>query len=200
MLSLLKAPARAGTLVVMEKDYQSPDEVFDVYDEDGNRVGRATRREVHADPSLIHRAVHVLVFRSDGRLLMQKRSMQKDVAPGKWDSSVGGHVDAGEGRLEAALRETKEELGLEGLALQYMYDYKYRSGRESEDLRTYGLIHDGPVTPNPLEIESVADWDPGEIENKLGSGVFTRNFEQEWRHYKEWLAKGGRLGLSGDEE
>ena len=87
------------------------DEFFDVVDGRDTVVGRAARREVHAR-GLLHRAVHILVFDGAGRVFLQKRSMKKDIAPGLWDSSCSGHVDAGENYDAAAVRELAEELGL----------------------------------------------------------------------------------------
>lgn len=165
---------------------QSPEEIFDVVDESGRVVGRATRAEVHRDPGLIHRAVHILVFRTDGRLLLQLRAPGKDVDPGKWDSSVGGHVDAGEDFDAAARRELAEELGLTGQALAPLYDWTYRSARETEVIRSYRLVWDGPVRPHPVEISAVRDWTRDEIEAELDRGRFTKNFEQEWKAFREW--------------
>ena len=76
-----------------------------------------------ADPSLLHKVVHVLVFNDAGNLLLQKRSMNKDVAPGKWDTSVGGHVSPGEDLKTAALREMKEELGVIPEDIEPLYSY-----------------------------------------------------------------------------
>lgn len=87
------------------------DEIFDVCDEDDNVVRQATRGEVHAN-DWIHRAVHIWVFRSDGSLLLHRRSATKDTCPLKITSSASGHVDAGETYHECAVRELQEELGL----------------------------------------------------------------------------------------
>jgi isopentenyldiphosphate isomerase/predicted RNase H-like HicB family nuclease len=164
-------------------------ELYDIYDESGKRVGRATRKHVHSDPQLIHRAVHILVFRSSGNLVMQKRVKTKDVAPGKWDTSVGGHVDAGEDYETAALREMKEELGISGVPLEHLYDFKYRSPRESEDVRTYRIIYDGELFPEWFEIEQVREWTLAEIDAAIPEGTFTRNFEQDWGEYRAWLGR-----------
>ena len=60
-----------------------------------------------------HRAVHVWIVTPDGRLLVQRRSVRKENHGGLWDVSAAGHVSAGEGVIETAIRETQEELGLE---------------------------------------------------------------------------------------
>lgn len=86
------------------------DEIFDVVDEEDRVVDRRLRRDVHR-LGLRHRAVHVLVFNAAGEVFLQKRSMTKDSAPGQWDSSASGHVDAGEHYDACAVRELWEELG-----------------------------------------------------------------------------------------
>jgi isopentenyldiphosphate isomerase len=75
-------------------------------------IGKERRGMVHAK-GLLHRAVHVLVFRADGRLYLQRRSLFKDTSAGKWDSSCSGHVDPGESYEQSALRELREEIGLD---------------------------------------------------------------------------------------
>ena len=79
-----------------------PQEICDIYNEAGEPIGRATRGEAHQNPSLVHRAVHVLVFNRGGQLLLQKRVQAKDIEPGKWDTSVGGHLDPGEDWITTA--------------------------------------------------------------------------------------------------
>lgn len=88
-----------------------PADMVDVVDGQDRVIGAATREEAHAG-FLRHRFVQVMVVGSDGRFLLQRRSMRKAKGPGLFDASVGGHVDAGEGYREAAVREAGEELGL----------------------------------------------------------------------------------------
>ncbi|MBK1884326.1 ribosomal RNA small subunit methyltransferase A [Luteolibacter pohnpeiensis] len=90
---------------------QKAGEIFDVVDENDQVTGQSTRAEVHAQKRL-HRAVHVFVFNKRGDLLLQQRSVLKDVHPGKWDSSVSGHLDSGESYEAAAVRELEEEMGI----------------------------------------------------------------------------------------
>ena len=87
------------------------EEIFDVVNERDEVIGQAPRPEVHAR-GLWHRAVHVLVFNAQGEVFLQKRSMKKDIAAGKWDSSSSGHLDTGEDYDACAVREAREEIGL----------------------------------------------------------------------------------------
>jgi len=87
------------------------EEIFDVVNERDEVIGKAPRKEVHAR-GLWHRAVHVLVFNARGEVFLQKRSLKKDIAAGKWDSSASGHLDSGEDYDACAVREVREEIGL----------------------------------------------------------------------------------------
>jgi isopentenyl-diphosphate Delta-isomerase len=73
---------------------------------------RKPKQHAHRDGDW-HRAVHVWIVTPDGRLLVQRRSVRKENHGGLWDVSAAGHVSAGEGVIETAIRETQEELGLE---------------------------------------------------------------------------------------
>lgn len=157
-----------------------PEEFFVIVDEDDRAVGRASRRECHGNPALVHRTAHVVVRSSDGRILLQKRNRNKDIQPGKWDTAVGGHVHAGESYEEAARREMAEEIGLAGpLPLQHLFDTRIRNAVESENVRVFGLTHDGPFVPQAGEIEALRFWTAAEVDEALGTGCFTPNLEAE---------------------
>ena len=182
----------------------SSGEFFDIVDAQDRVIGRAPRAVCHGDPSLIHRVAHVLVLNREDRLLLQKRSPHKDIQPGRWDTSVGGHLDPGESYLEAAYREMREELGIAGIPLTYLYSSKIRNEIESENVATYLARCDGPMTFAREEIDEIRFWDAAEIEAALGSGTFTPNFEEEWALWRRWnrlypAAARGRLGFcAGD--
>ena len=162
-----------------EEPFSSSDELLEIVDENGAVLGTARRSELHGNPSLIHRVIHVLVFDKKGRLLLQKRSMNKDVAPGKWDTSVGGHVNPAEDILIAAKREMKEELGVEKCALEYLYSYLFSNHVESELVSTFFCIYNGKFSFNKEEIEEITFWDIGKIKSNLGKRVFSGHFEKE---------------------
>ena len=88
------------------------EEIFDVVNDRDEVIGQKPRSEIHR-LKLNHRAVHVLVFNSRGEIFLQKRSMKKDCFPGAWDSSASGHLDSGESYDACAVRELREEIGLE---------------------------------------------------------------------------------------
>ena len=134
------------------------EEFFDVVNCDDQVVGRALRREVHAQ-GLWHRAVHVLVFDGAGRTFLQKRSMSKDMSPGCWDAACSGHVDSGEDYDEAARRELGEEFGLfvgEGV-LQRWFRVEACAQTGWEFLWVYRINHLGPFVLHPGEIER-GEW------------------------------------------
>lgn len=163
------------------------DEWFEIVTEAGEVIGCARRRACHGNPALLHRVVHVLVVNARGEVYLQKRARTKDVQPGKWDTSVGGHVNLGEDVDTAARRELAEELGVEGVLLKRLYAYVWESPIERELVTTYESQYDGACVVDPHEIDEGRWWRREEIEHALGSGVFTPNFEHEWGRY-------GRMG------
>lgn len=143
---------------------QNLDELFDVVDERDAVVGQAARRVVHAN-SWRHRAIHVLVFDARGRVFLHKRSMQKDLFPGRWDSSCAGHVGAGEDYDPTAVRELAEELGIEVTPpLERLFKLEAQPMTGWEFVWVYRLRHDGPFVLAPDEIEC-GDWfEPTEVD------------------------------------
>jgi len=158
-----------------------PTEYFPIINEDGVVIGRATRKECHSGTFLLHPVIHLHVFNSQGELYLQKRAMDKDIQPGKWDTSVGGHVDYGEEIEEALRREVREELAIKDFKPTFLNRYKFVSEREAEMVHSYYTIYDGDILADPTEISEGKFWDIKEIENQLGKNVFTPNFENEFR-------------------
>ena len=91
------------------------EEFFDIVDKNGIPTGETvSRSQAHTD-GVRHRTAHIWVVRNkDGKaeVLMQKRALNKDSFPGKYDTSSAGHIQAGDEPLESAIRELSEELGI----------------------------------------------------------------------------------------
>ena len=86
--------------------------LINVLDENGIPTGELkTKKEIH-ELGLWHNAAHVWIYNSNGEILMQLRAKDKDIYPGFWDISVAGHTDSGETPIQSAVREMKEEIGL----------------------------------------------------------------------------------------
>ncbi len=156
------------------------DEILIRVTEDDEILGPIPRSHVHGHPEYIHRSVHIMVLHPDGKLLLQKRSMIKDTQPGKWDTSVGGHVGFGQSYLEAAQREGEEELGFLFQDLRFLYSTKIRDSVESENIQTFLAINAGPFIHHPDEIDEIRFWSKAEILEGLGKEIFTTNFEEEF--------------------
>ncbi len=163
------------------------EEQIEIVDKEGNTLGVVSRAEAHGNPSLLHRVVHVIVVNKDGDLLLQKRSQNKDVAPGLWDTSVGGHIEAGESIESAVYREMSEELGIEGCNNSFLYSYIHSNDYESELVYTFRCLNEGPFRFNDAEIDEVRFWKLTEIKGALNKGLLSDNFESEFCRYLEHL-------------
>ncbi|MCI0745840.1 MAG: NUDIX domain-containing protein [Verrucomicrobia subdivision 3 bacterium] len=133
------------------------EEIFDVCNEHDEVIGRAPRSEVH-QRRLKHRAVHILVFNSRGEVFLQKRSRLKDCFPGAWDSSASGHLDAGEEYDACAVRELREELGVQATEpLRRLFKLAACPDTGHEHVWVYVCRCEGPFCLHPEEIER-GDW------------------------------------------
>lgn len=157
------------------------EEIFPLVDEKGQVVGRATRKECHSGTMLLHPVVHLHIFDSSGRLYLQRRSIHKEIQPGKWDTAVGGHVDYGESIDEALLREVREELGITDFEPIHNFTYLYQSPIERELVYSYRTIYEGDIKIDPVEIDEGRYWPVEEILSQMGKGIFTPNFEDEFQ-------------------
>ncbi|MFH1760359.1 MAG: NUDIX domain-containing protein [bacterium] len=161
------------------------EEWSDIVDQKGNVISKAPRSMCHSNPSLLHPVVHLQVFNEQGELYLQKRSVSKDIQPGKWDTAVGGHIKSGEDIESALLREICEELGAAKVPHEPLFKYIMQNARESEFVYAFRAFSQGPFTHPLDEIECGRFWRIKEIESNLGKNIFTPNFEQEFNLLKK---------------
>ncbi len=138
-------------------------EYFDVLNENGNKTGKTKlRNEVHRDGDW-HAAAHIWIINSKKELLIQKRSPKKDTHPNYWDISAAGHISAGDEPVPSAIREIKEELGLDikpaELEQIYIYKQKYsENGINNNQLNyVYLLKKDVDITKAILQETEVSE-------------------------------------------
>lgn len=156
------------------------EEMFPIVDEQGNIVDAATRAECHSGSKLLHPVVHLHVFNKAGDIYLQKRPEWKDIQPGRWDTAVGGHIDLGENVDQALHREVDEELGITFEEADALPSYVFESERERELVYPFRLVYEGEIQPS-AETDGGRFWSREELSAQMGMGVFTPNFESEYK-------------------
>lgn len=155
-------------------------EWFPVVESNGLVVGRATRNYCHSGAKPLHPVVHIHIIDRFSRIYLQKRSMRKDIQPGKWDTAVGGHVSYGEGILEAVYREAFEELRFTDFNPIHLETYQFESEIECEQVNVFAAVGSYELHPDLDEVDEGRWWELADIDANLGKGVFTPNFESEF--------------------
>ena len=109
--------------------------------------------------------------------------MTKDIYPGYYDPATGGVVLAGEDWNESARRELAEEMGIRDVSLTIHGDFAW----EDEKSRVWGRIFscrwDGPIIPQPEEVESVHRMSVDEVLNPRTGLQFTPDGLYALRRY-----------------
>jgi len=162
-------------------------ELLDVVDENDRIVAVKTRGEIH-ERGLMHRAVHILLFNSRGQVFLQKRSLQKDEQPGKWDTSAAGHVDSGEAYLDCALREIHEELGIVASApLEELFKLPASGQTGLEHCMVYRHCYDGPLELHPEEIDDGRWLEPAEMDRRVADedASLTLAVRLIWKRFRD---------------
>lgn len=163
------------------RPYSKGEEMFPVIEPNGLVVGMASRAYCHSGAKVLHPVVHLHILDRYSGLWLQKRSMSKDIQPGKWDTAVGGHVDYGENLVEALFRESGEELGMKDFNPSYICSYIFESEVEKELVNVFAAIGTYDLKPDRNEIDEIRCWSIEEIDASMGKGIFTPNFEGEFK-------------------
>lgn len=162
-------------------------EWFPVVDPNGIVIGRSTREYCHSGAKPLHPVIHIHIIDRYGRIYLQKRSLRKDIQPGKWDTAVGGHVSYGESLLESVYREASEELGLSAFNPQLLTSYVFESEIERELVNVYAVVGSYDLHPDMDEVDEGRWWNFSDVDANIGKGVFTPNFESEYTSLKDSL-------------
>ena len=106
-------------------------EYIDIYDDLGQKSGEREAKDEAHRKALIHRGVCVWIMNSKREILLQTRSSHV-MFPDMLDISFSGHIRTGETALEAAMREGREELGIDidTSKLQYLFSCREYGGMD----------------------------------------------------------------------
>lgn len=108
-------------------------ELLNIVDEEDKIIGTETRETIH-QAGLLHREIHVYFITPNRELIFQHRAKDKDTYPDLLDATVGGHVEIGDSYQQTAIKETKEETGVDIDPKDLIFIKKIR--KTSEDLVT----------------------------------------------------------------
>lgn len=184
MVELVYPPERAAVI----GHNGGASEMLPIVEPNGVVVAQAARSICHySGQKLLHPVVHLHVVDRMGRIYLQKRSGSKRRFPHLWDTSVGGHVSYGEFISEALYREASEEIGLRDFNPVFICSYVYECERERELVNVYAAVGNFELKPDGVELEDGRFWTDEEIEENSGKGIFTPNFESEYRDIKDKL-------------
>lgn len=163
----------------------SNEEWVPLVNEKGEITGKAPRSQVHNGSKLLHPVVHLHVLNRNKAILLQKRPMSKQIQPGKWDTAVGGHITFGETLEQALKKEAFEELSLQNFNARLQKVYRWESEIEAELVYLFTTFDYKNYRIRSNEVEEAKFYTKKQIENNLGKGVFTPNFEHEFNLLKE---------------
>lgn len=138
-------------------------------DKEDNKRGTEGKLKAHEENEL-HRAFSVVVFNSDGELLLQKRAQEKYHSGGLWSNTCCSHPTPGESLKESAEKRLQEEMGFK-TELSEVYSFYYQ--KDFEGLSEHEIDHvfvgsfNGDPDPDPSEAE---DWrwiDPEKLKEEI---------------------------------
>lgn len=127
-------------------------ELVQLYDDQGNPSDTSTIQEA-IDKNLRRGVARIFVMDIQGRVCIQKRSETMEIAPGLYDQSAGGHIDAGEDPKTAALRELGEELDIHPDRLVFIGDYPFEEPAEHGTRYSYDFLFFTRVRDNAFHMQ-----------------------------------------------
>ena len=128
-------------------------ELWDIYDKDRNKTGRTMKRGEPMKDGEYHLVVHICIFSSDGKMLIQQSQPFKDGWSNLWDITVGGSSVAGDTSIDAAVREVREEVGIQLSPAELRKTMTIDFGHGFDDF--YTVTKDVDISSLKLQYEEV---------------------------------------------
>jgi isopentenyldiphosphate isomerase len=132
--------------------------MLEVIDENDNVIGLENRTKVHKE-GLLHREIHVWFITPKEEIVFQHRAKDKDTYPDKLDATVGGHVEPNDSYEYTAIKECKEETGIDIDPSKLLFLTKMRKKSFDEVTKLinntirsqYAYLYEGPISDLQVE-------------------------------------------------
>jgi isopentenyldiphosphate isomerase len=151
---------------------------------DDSLIGSIERSKAHLD-QILHRSGMIFLFRSDGKILLQRRSLSSTF-PGCWDSSSSFRVTFGETYEQAARRELKEETAISARPT-YLGKFTYYVPPENEIMAVFYCKSDNPIRTDPAESSEASFHTRDEVNVIAASEAAAPWLRTGWEMLKELI-------------
>jgi isopentenyldiphosphate isomerase len=172
------------------------EELLEIVDEHNKLLGlQKARSIVHGELIDWHRVTVIWIVNDRSEILCQRRSVEKDADPGKWQSFFGGHVTAGQSYESNAVEELREELGLRVERKDLKPVIVRRNARVRHFAQVYILRWSGhleDLRPDPREVAGVEWLTLLKLCDAMEGGAFCNDLDEKVVNHLENKA-GSRL-------
>lgn len=173
---------------MVEQSQAAGTEWVDIVNEENEVIAQSSRAQMRAQ-RLRHRATYIVVHDGRGKILVQRRTENKDFMPSMLDATAGGVVQSGENMLESARREAEEELGIADVPFAEHGMFYF----EDQHCRVWGglfsCVSHGPFAMQEEEVAEIFWMLPEEITARCDE--FT---DDSLKALSLWMSRNGENG------
>lgn len=160
-------------------------EYLDLVNENDEVIGKEDREVIYENNWRNFRVINIMIFTSDNKIIVPKRSSNRRVFPNCYDCSVGGHVSSGETYLQAAYRELDEELGITNVTLEEIAYFKPYDLGTSSFSKMYKLVYDKKLNYDKQGIQEIFYMTKEEISNLIKED--SSKFKGDYPKFFRWM-------------
>lgn len=168
-------------------------EYLDLVNEKDEVIGKEDRDIIYKNNWRNFRVINIMIFTSDNKIIVPKRSSNRRLFPNCYDCSVGGHVSSGESYEEAAYRELKEELGIENVTLREIGYFNPNELNTSSFSKMYKLVYDNKLNYDKDGIQDIYYMTIDEISKLIDENPL--QFKGDYPKFFKWMKKNNMLQL-----